>query len=373
MTRTTKAVQIDPQELYRFYSSELSYFSAKVRPALRYKRLPFVDLLATAEVYRQVIRPRTGFTFIPILVTPEDETLQDTSDILDELERRFPTPPLYPKTPVQRIVAYLWELYADEFLILPALHYRWSFPESETKARADFAATNGDVAQANRFADGVKSFIRMAGVLPETIGAIEAHTHELLDDLSAHLVENAYLLGQRPSLADLALLGPFYAHLYLDAVPARLLRERAPRVCHWIERMNHPDPDDPGEWLAGDAIAPTMRPMLERIGRDAIPILLDTVRDFEAWADRQAADWSEPPRAVGMHRTALRGIGFDRYTSPYTLWMVQRPRDAYAKLTDAERAAVDRALAGTGCEALFAERSRYRLGKSRFRLTRVSA
>ena len=31
---------------------------------------------------------------IPTVVTPEDETWQDTSDILDALERRFPDPPL---------------------------------------------------------------------------------------------------------------------------------------------------------------------------------------------------------------------------------------------------------------------------------------
>ena len=140
---------------FRFYASEVSYFSAKVRPALRYKRIPHVELLATTAAYRAVIRPRTGLTMIPVVVTPEDETLQDSSDILDALEARVPRPPLYPSTPVHRVVADLIELWADEFLILPGLHYRWSFPESEAKARADFAATTGDVRQANRFADAV--------------------------------------------------------------------------------------------------------------------------------------------------------------------------------------------------------------------------
>src|SRR6185436_17897719 len=141
---------------YRFYASEVSYFSAKVRPALRYKGVPYAEILATPHAYRTVIRPRIGFNMIPVVVTPGDETLQDSSDILDALEARFPEPRLYPTTPVQRIASYLVELYADEFLILPGLHYRWSFPESEAKARADFAATNGDVRQANRFADAVK-------------------------------------------------------------------------------------------------------------------------------------------------------------------------------------------------------------------------
>jgi hypothetical protein len=48
--------------------------------------------------------------------------------------------------------------------------------------------------------------------------------------------------------------------------------------------------------------------------------------------------------------------------------MAQRPLDAYHALAAGERAAVDRALAGTGCEALLALAPRHRLGKRRFRL-----
>src|SRR4029077_14070002 len=108
---------------YRFYASEISYFSGKVRPALRAKLVPYDEILPTTAAYREVIRPRTGLAMIPVVVTPEDETWQDSSDILDALEARFPEPAIVPATPVQRLVCYLVELYADEFLILPGLHY----------------------------------------------------------------------------------------------------------------------------------------------------------------------------------------------------------------------------------------------------------
>src|SRR5262245_30163685 len=129
---------------YRFYAAEISYFSAKPRPALRYKHVPFDEILPTPQAYREVIRPRTGLNQIPVLVTPEDETFQDSSVILDELERRFPDPPLYPTTARQRMLGYLLEIYTDEFLMLPGVHYRWSYEESKTKALADFAASNGE-------------------------------------------------------------------------------------------------------------------------------------------------------------------------------------------------------------------------------------
>ncbi len=57
-----------------------------------------------------------------------------------------------------------------------------------------------------------------------------------------------------------------------------------------------------------------------------------------------------------------------RFTSSYTPWMVQRPLDAYRRLDGGGRAHVDRAFAGTGCEALFAYAPRRRVGKRGFTL-----
>jgi glutathione S-transferase len=354
-------------DVWKFYAAEISYFSAKVRPALRFKRIPYEELAPTPAAYREVILPRTGLAFIPILITPEDETLQDTSEILDEIERRVPEPAIYPRTPVQRVTAYVLELYADEFMVLPAMHYRWSFPESEAKARADFARATGNAENAGRFADRMKGSRGPLGISEETGPAIEAHLADLLAILERHFERQPFLLGTRMSLADCALLGPLYPHLYLDAVPGRILRERAPRTCAWIARMNEP-PRDPGAFLPDDALAPTLRPLFELVGRDAVPLLLDAARAVEAWADARDPALEGPPRIVGQHQTRLRGVAMSRATSAYALWMVERPLDAFAALDDAGRAAVRRAFAGSGLEALLDYRPRHRLGKRRFQL-----
>jgi hypothetical protein len=250
------------------------------------------------------------------------------------------------------------------------MHYRWSFPESVAKARADFAAMSAEPAAAARFAERMHGSLPFLGVTAATIPAIEAHLRELLDALSAHFAVHPYLLGERLSLADCALMGPLYAHLYLDAVPGRLLRETAPAVGRWIERMNRPDPDAERAhaWLPDDALAPTLRPVLELIGRDAIPLMLAGTRAFDTWVDGQPESMVEPPRGVGSHTAVLRGVTVERFTSSYTPWMVQRPLDAYRALDGTGRTAVDRALAGTGCEVLFAEPPRHRVGKHGFTL-----
>src|SRR4030095_5453844 len=153
---------------YHFYAAEISYFSGKVRPALRQKGVAFVEHLPTPAAYREVILPRTGLAFIPIVVTPDDERWQDTSAMLHRLEARHPEPALYSATPVQRAIAYLVELYADEFLVLPAMHYRWSFPDGARKARGDFAASNGDPVAEAKFADRMGGSIRAPGGGPES-------------------------------------------------------------------------------------------------------------------------------------------------------------------------------------------------------------
>jgi glutathione S-transferase len=355
-------------DLYRLYGAEVSYFTAKVRPALRAKGVRFAELIATAQVYRDLIRARTGLAFIPVVTTPDGEIWQDTSEILDRLEARVPAPALVPPSPFLRVVSALLEVYADEFLILPAMHYRWSFPESETKARGDFVATNGDPVAANRFADRMKGSIAALGVTPDSAAAIEAHVHDLVAVLETLFGEVPLLFGDRVSQADCALLGPFYAHLYLDVVPGRMLRASAPRVCGWIERANHPDPEAEGEWLDDARAAELLRPLLSLVGRDAGPVILDSVRAVEAWADGLTSFDGEIPRGVGTHDSALRGTKLRRFTGPYTLWMLQRPQAVYDALSPAERKRVDGWLEGTGLASWLAYRPRHRLGKKNFKL-----
>jgi hypothetical protein len=69
-----------------------------------------------------------------------------------------------------------------------------------------------------------------------------------------------------------------------------------------------------------------------------------------------------------MHRTVLGGVSFERLTTPYTLWMVQRCRAVHGGLGTSDRRTVDQALARTGCEALFSHLPRHEVARRPFRL-----
>ena len=249
------------QAPYIFHGHDVSYYSGKVRPAFPQKNLWVREVLPDIRE----IKRRTGMAMFPVVVTPEDELWQDTSDILDRLEALHPEPPLYPTTPVQRVVSYLMELYGDEIGALPAMHYRWSFDESIEKVVVDFSMPTGDSEGGHGFAKKMRGALPFLGVTSETIPAIEAHTAELLDHLSEHFTSHRYLLGDAMSLADCGLMGPLYGHLFRDAVPSKLLYTTAFQVCAWIERMNRPPRDQAG-WLPDDALPETLRPVLSTPG-----------------------------------------------------------------------------------------------------------
>jgi hypothetical protein len=170
------------------------------------------------------------------------------------------------------------------------------------------------------------------------------------------------------SLADCALMGLAHGHLFTDLASRQLLLGTAVPVVAWIERCNVPCSDRQGEWLAGDALAPSARHALAVMGRDAAPVLHESVRRFERWADENARPGEEPPRGAGTLDTTLRGAPFRWAVRSYTLWMLQRSLDAWRALTPPERKAVSAALAGTGWDALLDYQPRHRLGKKDFRL-----
>ena len=355
---------------YIFHGADVSYFSGKVRPAFPHKNLWVREIMPDILA----IKKKTGLTFFPVVETPDGEMWQDTSDILDRLEAAHPSPPLFPSTPVQRIVAYLIELYGDEIGILPAMHYRWSFEESVNKVSVDFSTPTRNQAGGRKFAGKMAGALPFLGVHPETIPAIEAHTRELLDRLCTHFAEHRYLLGDALSLADCGLMGPFYGHLYRDAVPERLLYETAFHVCAWIERVNRPSRDQTG-WFADDTLAETLLPVLQTMA-DGVPMLLASARATEARVEAQAETANENENRGGlgveggveMVESNYRDITLSSGARPYTYWMMQRALDAYAELDTASRERVDSALAGTGWEELLAFQPRHRLAKQNYQL-----
>lgn len=329
-----------------FMGIDRSHFSAKLRPALRYKQIHHVEYPPD----QQRITERTGLGFVPVLFSPDDEVFQDTTDIIDMLEVRFPEPALIPGG-TDGVLCRLFELYADEFFPTVSMRTRWAYPENQAELRRAFGAFSGDLARGNRIADLMSSYLPMLGVTDATIPAIDSHSDEMLAALDAHFAAHPFVLGERLSLADCALMGPLYAHLYLDRVTRKKLYDEAMHVCQWIERCNRPVPERMGTFYGG-RYPESLSSLLELIGSDAAPLLEALEAAFNGWAVSHAAPGEEPPRGTGEYRSSLRGTPFTAAVRSYVPWKIQRFRATHARTSAAAQAATTRILSDAGIAGL---------------------
>ena len=356
--------------LYRLYGSEMSMFTAKVRPVFGRKGLRWVEQLAT-QVRWQEAEDLTGNRMIPIVFTPEGECVQDSSLIIDLLEARHPEIPVESPDPVVKLLGRIFELYHDEFMPLLAIYYRWIKPEAIEEGKSRAVAMSGEPALAEAARKMIGGYAPMIGIDERTIPAIERHYEELLDALETHLKSSPFLLGDVPSLADFSICGTGHAHLYLDEEPHRIMWRRAPGVTHWIMRVDSADPFTSGEWVDPAAPPESLRELLRLTGRVAVPYVGDIVRALRE--PLAAAEVGAPlPRAVGGHATHVCGIEAMRVTTPYTLFMVQRVQDVHDALDADARSVAVRLLAGTGWDELLAERVPARVALDKYRLVRAA-
>lgn len=345
---------------YTLYGTEFSLYTGKARSYLRYKGVPYREVLSTFRVYRRVILPHTGVPMIPVVATPSGRHIQDTTEIIDALELRFPGRPVYPESPAQRLAALLFELLGDEWLLLPAMHYRWNYPQqNQAFLEADFGRIIAPWAPTalrrllgRRLARRFAGMLPMLGIDPVTAPAIESWYEEFLGQLDAHFARHPYLFGGRASIGDFGLMGPLYAHLYRDPAPGRLMRERAPNVVDWLERMNRPLPEI-GDWLPDDTVPDTLIPILRRQFEEQFPVLEDTALAVANWIE--AHPGKRIPRRIGSHAFRIGDSQGKRAILPFAVWMAQRPLDFYRGLAGEDRAAADRLLtraAGTSAMAM---------------------
>lgn len=333
---------------FTMYGWELSYFSGKLRGYLRFKGINFTEKSPTARQLLRRIPKQTGASVLPVLKKPDGTWLQDTTATIEQLEREHPQPSITPTRPRQRIAAQLIEVWADEYWIPPAMHYRWSFPENyelfEREAGKNLLPWAPKFLRrraAAKSANFLRGFLPHVGVTPETFGLIESWTEQILDVLELHLAEYDYLFGGRPSVGDFALIGPLHAHLNRDPYPKRELMDRRPKLQAWINRVHNGDAAS-GDWLKNDQIADTLSPLLDSLFAEFLPMIHAIVEKTEQHvASKTLKPGDKMPRSLPTIKVPMADKHISRAAMPYSVWMMQRVKASYSKLNRNQRASVN--------------------------------
>lgn len=94
------------------YDNPFSPFARKVRMVLAYKGLAATSVDALALAHLDALHAVNGRAEVPVLVDG-DVTVVNSADIVAYLDHRYPTQPVLPADPAERVAARMWERLAD--------------------------------------------------------------------------------------------------------------------------------------------------------------------------------------------------------------------------------------------------------------------
>ena len=368
-----------------------SLYTGKARSYLIKKGIDYQEIFSSQPRFKEEIMPFVGYFAIPVTELTDGTLIQDTTDTIVYFEEHYPEPGLIPQTAVQKAVAWLIGFFGSEMFWKPAMHYRWSFPDQRPFVEAlfgralsshrDMEKQREEITPAMEFFSG---FLADLGVTGETIPVVEQSHEDFLDVLNVHFLHYPYLLGGRPSLADFGLMAPMFAHLGRDPVPASLMKNRAPHVFRWTERMNEAGfvdgefPDLAPEYLPHDELPETLQPVLAYLFSDCAPEIMGMISTYNAWieANPQLATGTAiqgDPDAAGAHpilgsfRYELKGVQFHRKVFSDALYHFQRVLDVVAGLDGEGRARFDEIVNRAGGGELLAARLARRIKSENYR------
>jgi glutathione S-transferase len=301
---------------YRIFGAEMSPYSVKVRSYFRYKAIPHQWILRNADSQAEYER-HARMPIIPLVVTPEGKGIQDSTPIIDQMEKVFPEPSINPDDPVANLISALIEEFGDEWGNKWMFHYRWARDVDQISSAGRIARMRGPKASEQEheaFASKVRARmvdrVWFVGSNAVTAPQIEAGFLEMLVLLDNHLASRPYLFGGRPAFGDFGLWGQIY-QMWRDPTAGAIIEGGAPHVLDWVHRMLWPKVE--GAFESWSTLEPTLMPILtKQVGRQFMPwicanekALADAKEEFSVTLGDKI--WTQKPqkyhaRSLGMLR-----------------------------------------------------------------------
>ena len=305
-------------DAYKIIGLEPSPYSIKVRAYFRYRGIPYTWHSRFAE--QATFQARAKLPLIPLVITPDDQVMQDSTPIVESLEASHPSgPSIHPDDPALAFLSALIEEFGDEWGNKLMFHYRWADEADQANAAlriARCAQPDGNKDDVALVAAAVRQRMRdrghFVGSSEATAPLIEAYFDRLVPILEAHLAERPYLFGGRPSFGDFGLGAQFY-EMVMDPTCGGIISARAERVLAWSYRMS--DPTELGAFESFESLEPTLMPLLRYVGTYFLPWSLANAQAIAAGAETFSVElagesYEQPPQKY--HARSLKKL-LERY------------------------------------------------------------
>jgi glutathione S-transferase len=307
---------------YRIFGAEMSPYSVKVRSYFRYKAIPHQWILRNADSQAEYEK-HARMPIIPLVVTPEGTGIQDSTPIIDQIEKLYPEPSINPADAVASFISALIEEFGDEWGNKWMFHHRWARDVDQISSAGRIARMRGPKASEQEheaFASKVRARmvdrVWFVGSNELTAPQIEAGFLDGLGLLDSHLATRPYLFGGRPAFGDFGLWGQIY-QMWTDPTAGALIEGGAPRVLDWVHRMLWPKAE--GEFEAWSTLEPTLMPILTKhVGAQFMPwtcanekALSEARQEFSVTLGDKT--WTQKPqkyhaRSLGMLRARYAAV-----------------------------------------------------------------
>jgi hypothetical protein len=158
------------------------------------------------------------------------------------------------------------------------------------------------------------------GIHEGNIQGIEATYINALKYLQAIFEKRPFMLGDKPSLADIGFSGPMFRHFGIDPTASAIMREMAPAVYEWTARLwNARHSKMEGSWLNG--VPDDWGPILDDIGPAYLPYLCANV---DAWKS-----------GTKRFNATIDGVLYKKArTSHYRVWCLEMLQKRFSDLPD---------------------------------------
>lgn len=219
-------------ELYQF---ELSEYAEKVRLILDYKGLQYRKIEVTPGVGQIEVFKISGQRQVPVLVDA-GTVVADSTAIAMYLDRQYPEKPIMPTDARERGLCLMMEEWADSSLGILSRKALYGGLSQNQDLRTSVLPSATPDAIKGIVGSIPKELLDLlgfgVGAGPDEVKSARDILKQNLEALSLLLVDNSYLVGNSPTLADFAVAGlsmyiKFPDGPYLD-IPERLKGKGVP-------------------------------------------------------------------------------------------------------------------------------------------------
>jgi glutathione S-transferase len=338
LQQQSKTLAKGQEDHYRIWQGQCSPYSYKVMTYMNYKSIPYKRVnanMAELEWGKQV----AGQSIVPILLTPDEQVMQDSTPIIEYFEKEFPEKSTVPENNKLAFIMWLIEDFSDEYMPRMQMHTRWGNEQnrhtiSHKISRNILYGIPGmqvkDLAPV--ILNRQSTFnIHLGLESDEAKANMDQQVLDLLAILEQHFEQHQFLLGFKPSVADFALFGPLKIHLYDDPQSNQILETQAPNTVEWLHTIMElgdtrgcVGQTEFGDWIdLNNGCPESLTALLSFIARTYIPL---------GNATAAAANTKEKTFEANIY-----GVSATFSTHQYRAWAFEQLQLRYRRLSDSEQ------------------------------------